>query len=111
MAAPAASMRSTHCSCIIDALVASPHTGDSAPASHQPGAAPCAQAFLGELAKARGAMIEALMWEIAKNAKDAAAEFDRTVAFVQAAAAGLYRDCLQNASPIGRGRVALHVAV
>lgn len=50
------------------------------------------EALFTELAKSRDAMIEALMWEIAKNAKDAAAEFDRTVTFVQAVIAELKKD-------------------
>ena len=41
-------------------------------------------AYLDELeATARGAIIETLMWEIAKSEKDAAKEFDRTVAFAR----------------------------
>ena len=41
-------------------------------------------AYLDELeATARDAIIETLMWEIAKSEKDAAKEFDRTVAFAR----------------------------
>lgn len=39
--------------------------------------------FLEELKKQREAIIEVLMWEIGKNEKDAASEFDRTIQFAQ----------------------------
>ena len=45
-----------------------------------------------ELQKAREAMVNVLMWEIAKNAKDAAQEFDRTVVFIHAVIAELKKD-------------------
>ena len=50
------------------------------------------EAFVVELGKAREAMVNALMWEIAKSTTDAAAEFDRTILFIQAAIAQLKKD-------------------
>ena len=48
--------------------------------------------FMEELLKAREAMVNALMWEICKNTKDAAAEFDRTMIFIKAVIAELKKD-------------------
>ena len=48
--------------------------------------------FVAELGKVRTQMVNALMWEIAKSSKDAAAEFDRTMQFCAAAIAELKRD-------------------
>lgn len=48
--------------------------------------------FMEELLKVREQMIDALMWEIAKNTKDAAQEFDRTMVFIKAAIAALQKD-------------------
>jgi len=48
--------------------------------------------FMEELLKARTPMVHALMWEICKNSKDAAAEFDRTMVFIKAALAELKKD-------------------
>lgn len=39
--------------------------------------------FVRELSKQREAIVTVLMWEIGKNRKDAEAEFDRTVVFIQ----------------------------
>ena len=39
--------------------------------------------FLTELKKERESIVELLMWEIGKNYKDAASEFDRTVQFAE----------------------------
>mmetsp|Transcript_9950 Transcript_9950/g.9634 ORF Transcript_9950/g.9634 Transcript_9950/m.9634 type:complete len:617 (-) Transcript_9950:164-2014(-) len=43
----------------------------------------CMHNFLGKLQMVREQIIETLMWEIGKNEKDAAAEFDRTIRFVE----------------------------
>jgi glyceraldehyde-3-phosphate dehydrogenase (NADP+) len=45
-----------------------------------------------ELGKVRSSMVNALIWEIAKSSKDAAAEFDRTIVFIKAAIAELKKD-------------------
>lgn len=48
--------------------------------------------FVVELGKVRTEMVNALIWEIAKSSKDAAAEFDRTILFIKAAIAELKKD-------------------
>ena len=48
--------------------------------------------FMAELLKVREQMVNALVWEIAKSLKDAAAEFDRTIVFVQSVIAELKKD-------------------
>ncbi|KAJ1463321.1 Aldehyde/histidinol dehydrogenase [Pelagophyceae sp. CCMP2097] len=56
------------------------------------------EAYLVALAESREAIIEALMWEIAKTAKDAAAEFDRTMEFARAVLAHVKTS---DAGPLG----------
>jgi len=48
--------------------------------------------YLEELNKFRTPMINALMWEIAKTAKDAEQEYDRTIVFIKAVIAAIKKD-------------------